>query len=74
MITTIKTANNGGCGECACHCHSDEAEIPPGHLATCKFADDNYVPPGFEEDARQAVGQMQTIINESERYNPSGVS
>lgn len=48
-LITVRTANNGGCGECACHCHSNDDDIPPGHLASCRFADPMYVPPDFHD-------------------------
>lgn len=48
----LRTPNNGGCGKCACHCHSARIDIPPGHIPSCKFADPNYVSPEFEEVVR----------------------
>ena len=42
----VKCDDNGGCGECACQCHTD-TPWPEPHIATCKFADPNYVPPDF---------------------------
>lgn len=46
-MNLVATAANGGCGPCACHCHGDELEAAPGHLSTCRFADEEYVPPSF---------------------------
>ena len=43
------------CSDCACHCHSLDEDIPPGHLDTCAFADPDYMPgdfiPGDEAEA-----------------------
>jgi hypothetical protein len=44
----VQCDDNGGCGECACECHTDVA-IPGPHIASCKFADPDYVPPDFVE-------------------------
>ncbi len=72
-IFAIK-GDNGGCGECACHCHSDEEDIPPGHLASCKFADPNYVPPGFREQATEMAKAMQHELDKYMRDNARGPS
>ena len=45
-VEMMKCADNGGCGECACECHTD-VEIPGPHLVSCKFSDPDYVPPDF---------------------------
>lgn len=58
MITEVKlvqTNDNGGCGPCECPCHSDVEDPGPDHLPTCKFADDDYVPPDFVETVQAAV-------------------
>lgn len=44
---------------CKCHCHSDEDDIPPGHLSTCLFADPDYVPPGFREFVQAATEHIE---------------
>jgi hypothetical protein len=73
MITTIKTANNGGCGTCACPCHTD-VEEPGPHIATCKFADDDYVPPDFREAAAEAAKGIQREVTKYVRDNDRGPS
>jgi hypothetical protein len=35
------------CADCACHCHSPDEDIPPGHLETCAWADPDYMPGDF---------------------------
>lgn len=57
QVNYVKTSNNGGCGECACHCHSDTLEIPPGHIQSCKFADPDYVPADFAATVQEAARQ-----------------
>jgi hypothetical protein len=74
IIATVRTANNGGCGECACHCHSDEEHIPPGHIPACKFADPDYVSPDFRAAAEDAAKEMQSAIDSWRNYNRSGAS
>ena len=54
-VTMVKCADNGGCGQCACACHTDVANPGP-HLATCKFADPDYVPPDFLESCLATLG------------------
>ena len=54
-IFTVKTADNGGCGECACPCHTDVEDPGPTHLPTCKFADPDYCPPDFRETVMAAL-------------------
>lgn len=49
-IHLVRTSDNGGCGDsCACHCHSEVDDIPPGHIDGCRFADPDYTPPDFAE-------------------------
>ena len=55
QVHLVDTANNGGCGECACECHTDVA-VPGPHIPTCKFADPDYVPPDFIEACLATVG------------------
>lgn len=74
MITTIHTANNGGCGECACPCHTDVEDPGPTHLATCKFADDDYVPPGFGDAATDAAKGIAHDLAKYARDNERGPS
>lgn len=66
QANTIKTANNGGCGECACHCHSDKPAIPAGHIESCKFADPTYVPPDFAPRALAILASVAATRSESE--------
>jgi hypothetical protein len=47
-VTLVECANNDGCGECACPCHTDVPDPGP-HIETCKFADPDYTPPDFLE-------------------------
>ena len=42
-VQTVQCDDNGGCGECACECHTAVA-TPGPHIASCKFADPDYVP------------------------------
>lgn len=55
---TVRCADNGGCGECACECHTD-VPVPGPHLASCKFSDQDYVPPDFERQVRAAVAKRE---------------
>lgn len=55
-VHLIKTADNGGCGECACPCHTDVPDPGP-HLTTCRFADLDYCPPDFAATVRAMVGE-----------------
>lgn len=50
----VTTHNNGGCGECACACHTD-VEEPGPHIPTCRFADLDYTPPDFLATVRAHV-------------------
>lgn len=65
----------GGCApECACHCHSDDEEIPPGHVSGCLFADPDYVPPGWQEAAADVMRELEAEANAWARYNARGSS
>ena len=55
VVGLIRCANNGGCGECACPCHTD-VDDPGEHIATCKFADPDYTPPDFAQQVERALG------------------
>jgi hypothetical protein len=54
-VTLVECANNGGCGECACPCHTDVPDPGP-HIETCKFADPDYTPPDFLESCLASLG------------------
>ncbi len=54
-VIAVHCADNGGCGECACPCHTDVA-VPGPHIATCKFADPEYCPPDFAATVRAMLG------------------
>lgn len=56
-VIGVKTANNGGCGECACDCHDYSIPIPGPHIPTCKFADLDYVPPDFVATVMAMTGR-----------------
>jgi len=47
ITNEVRTVANGGCGACDCPCHTDVPDPGP-HIASCKFADPDYVPPDFE--------------------------
>ena len=52
-VILVKTPNNGGCGECECDCHTDVPN-PRAHIHTCKFADLDYVPPGWPPSSQDS--------------------
>ena len=58
-VNTVQCDDNGGCGECACPCHGPEANPGP-HIATCKFADDDYVPPDFVRKVHAAINRARS--------------
>lgn len=57
----VKCADNGGCGPCACECHTD-VEIPGPHIATCKFSDPDYAPPDFARRVAAASAETRRDI------------
>ena len=53
----VQCDDNGGCGECACECHTDVA-IPGPHIASCKFADRKNI--GFDLTCGACAGIFYT--------------